>query len=52
MAIKLLPELTARKKLLDMHMNIATAIFKSIQSRQLDVFFSMEEASHKLVILI
>jgi sec1 family domain-containing protein 1 len=48
-AIKQLPELTMRKNLLDMHMNIATALFKSIQSRQLDAFFSMEESLHKLV---
>ncbi|KAI8916163.1 Sec1-like protein [Gorgonomyces haynaldii] len=47
-ALKLLPELTARKKLLDMHMNIATALFKSIQTRQLDAFFRMEESVLKL----
>jgi hypothetical protein len=46
-AIKLLPELTARKKSLDMHMNIATNLFKQIQERQLDVLFSFEEAAPK-----
>ena len=49
-ALKQLPELTMRKKLLDMHMNIATALFKEIQTRQLDSFLSMEESVHKLVI--
>eukprot|EP00842_Homolaphlyctis_polyrhiza_P004965 jgi/Hompol1/546/HPOL_005000-RA len=47
-AIKQLPELTQRKKTLDMHMNIATSLFKQIQERQLDVFYSMEESLAKL----
>ncbi|KAL5036522.1 hypothetical protein BDV3_005198 [Batrachochytrium dendrobatidis] len=47
-AMKQLPELTLRKKTLDMHMNMATNLFKEIQQRQLDVFFSMEEALGKL----
>lgn len=47
-AIKQLPELTMRKNCLDMHMNIATALFKAIQTRQLDSFFRMEEAINKL----
>ncbi|KAJ1339844.1 hypothetical protein BSLG_005505 [Batrachochytrium salamandrivorans] len=47
-AIKQLPELTLRKKTLDMHMNMATTLFKEIQERQLDAFFSMEEALSKL----
>ncbi|KAI8919611.1 Sec1-like protein [Entophlyctis helioformis] len=47
-AMKQLPELTARKKTLDMHMNIATALFKVIQERQLDAFFTMEESIGKL----
>lgn len=48
-ALNKLPELTLRKKSLDMHMNIATALFKHIQERQLDSFFSMEESIGKLV---
>ncbi|KAJ3035694.1 Vesicle trafficking between the ER and Golgi, partial [Rhizophlyctis rosea] len=42
-AIKRLPELTERKRVLDMHMNIATNLFKQIQARQLDQFFAAEE---------
>lgn len=49
-AIKLLPELTKRKALLDMHMNIATHLFTAIRARQLDAFLSMEENIHKMVI--
>jgi hypothetical protein len=49
LAIKQLPELTKKKNLLDMHMNIATSLFKSIQTRQLDALFRMEESVHKLV---
>lgn len=37
------PEVTEKKRLIDMHTNIATALFSKIERRSWDNFFSMEE---------
>ena len=46
-AITLLPELQARKAVLDMHMNILAALLNGLKKRQIDSFFQIEEAITK-----
>lgn len=42
-AVSSLPELLEKKRLIDMHTNIATALLDQIKSRKLDVYFETEE---------
>lgn len=42
-AVNSLPELLEKKKFIDMHTNIATAILDQIKSRKLDIYFEIEE---------
>eukprot|EP00731_Ephydatia_muelleri_P027307 Em0019g180a len=42
-AISSLPELLERKKSIDLHTNIATALLNQIKERKLDLFFEMED---------
>lgn len=42
-AMSSLPELLEKKRLIDMHTTIATAILSSIKERKLDEYFEMEE---------
>lgn len=42
-AISSLPELIERKKRIDMHTNVATALLDEIKERKLDTFFEAEE---------
>lgn len=42
-AVSSLPELLERKRLIDMHTSIATAILEHIKARKLDLYFETEE---------
>jgi sec1 family domain-containing protein 1 len=42
-AVSSLPELTERKKVIDKHTNLATALLQRIKDRQLDRFYALEE---------
>ncbi|XP_074640087.1 sec1 family domain-containing protein 1-like [Tubulanus polymorphus] len=42
-AVSSLPELLEKKRLIDMHTNIATALLDHIKMRKLDLYFEMEE---------
>lgn len=42
-AVSSLPELLEKKRVIDMHMNIATAVLDQIKKRKLDMFFECEE---------
>jgi hypothetical protein len=42
-AVSSLPELLEKKRLIDMHTNVATAILEQIKARKLDVYFETEE---------
>ncbi len=47
-AITALPQLTEKKRVLDMHMNIASALLKVINDRSIDAFVMAEETPSKL----
>ncbi|KAG7258062.1 hypothetical protein CRUP_014817 [Coryphaenoides rupestris] len=42
-AVSSLPELLEKKRLIDLHTNVATAVLDHIKTRQLDVYFEYEE---------
>lgn len=42
-AINALPEMTEKKRIIDMHTNIATALLNEVRARQLDRYFEMED---------
>jgi Sec1 family len=44
-AVSSLPELTERKRVIDKHTNLATALLKAIKERGLDLYYNLEEDS-------
>jgi len=45
--VSTLPMMTEKKRVLDMHMNLATNLLRQIKERQIDFFVSIEEAFNK-----
>ena len=45
-AVDALPELTARKATLDMHMDVLATLLKELEAKSLDKFFEMEQYCH------
>ncbi|KAM4690169.1 sec1 family domain-containing protein 1 [Rhinophrynus dorsalis] len=43
LAVSSLPELLEKKRLIDLHTNVATAVLEHIKTRKLDVYFEYEE---------
>ncbi|AET39250.1 syntaxin-binding protein Ecym_4173 [Eremothecium cymbalariae DBVPG len=44
-AVNKLPQLTARKNIIDTHMNVLAALLRELESKGLDAFFEIEQAS-------
>eukprot|EP00933_Yihiella_yeosuensis_P028601 TRINITY_DN22440_c0_g1_i1.p1 TRINITY_DN22440_c0_g1~~TRINITY_DN22440_c0_g1_i1.p1 ORF type:complete len:655 (+),score=137.53 TRINITY_DN22440_c0_g1_i1:134-2098(+) len=42
-AINALPEMTEKKRIIDMHTNIATALLNEVKARQLDRYYELED---------
>jgi hypothetical protein len=42
-AVGNLPELLEKKRLIDLHTNVATALLNNIKSRKLDILYETEE---------
>ncbi len=42
-AVSSLPALLEKKRLIDMHMSVATSVLEQVKLRKLDVFYEMEE---------
>lgn len=48
-ALTAVPELTEKKRVIDIHMNLAMFLLKTIKERSIDLYYELEQSPSKMV---